>query len=218
TRRPRRSAREARSPKAARAPLRSGPPDRRTRGSSLERHRDPRVHYAARDALFRPILFRGSGIAWAGCRRSSCLRPTSGRGDAGGGRRSPRHRQGPTVKGRMSMRPTKFVMLLASVLVLAVTATPAGASSTSLRSRILRNKASNDEGYDEPLCQSRTSLCIDAYDDPAGDYVGPDEPSLEFKSGVAGSGNDITYRLTLPKEPPTRPRQSGKGATWNFQL
>ena len=115
------------------------------------------------------------------------------------------------------MRPTKFVMLLASVLVLAVSATPAGASSTSLRSRILRNKASNDEGYNEPLCQSRTSLCIDAYDNPAGDYVGHDEPSIEFKSGVAGSGNDITYRLTLPKEPPTRPRQSGKGATWNFQ-
>ena len=126
--------------------------------------------------------------------------------------------KGPTVKGRMSMRPTKFVMLLASVLVLAVSATPAGASSTSLRSRILRNKASNDEGYNEPLCQSRTSLCIDAYDNPGGDYVGHDEPSIEFKSGVAGSGNDITYRLTLPKEPPTRPRQSGKGATWNFQL
>ena len=102
--------------------------------------------------------------------------------------------------------------------MLALYAAPAGASGSTLSARVLRSKASDNNGYNEPLCQSRTSLCIDSYDNPGDEYVGHDEPSLEFKSNVPGSGNDITYRLTLPKEPSTRPRQSGQGATWNFQL
>jgi hypothetical protein len=74
-------------------------------------------------------------------------------------------------------------------------------------------------GYSEPLCQSRTSLCADAYTNPPGEYVGHDEPSVEFKSGLAGSGNDITYTITLPTEPSTFPTASGaSGSTWNFQL
>jgi hypothetical protein len=75
------------------------------------------------------------------------------------------------------------------------------------------------KGYEEPLCQSRTSLCADAYTNPPGEYVGHDEPSLEFKSGLPGSGNDITYTITLPTEPSTQPTPSGAtGSTWNFQL
>ena len=74
-------------------------------------------------------------------------------------------------------------------------------------------------GYQEPLCTSRASLCADPYDNPAGEYVGHDEPSVEFKSNVRGSGNDITYTVTLPTEPTKFPTQSGAhGTTWNFQL
>ncbi len=116
------------------------------------------------------------------------------------------------------MRSARSSIVLAGVLMLALYAAPAGASGSTLSARVLRSKASDNNGYNEPLCQSRTSLCIDSYDNPGDEYVGHDEPSLEFKSSVPGSGNDITYRLTLPKEPPTRPRQSGQGATWNFQL
>ena len=40
-----------------------------------------------------------------------------------------------------------------------------------------------------------------------------------FKSGRPGSGNDMTYTITLPKDPKTQPNASGAGgATWNFQL
>ena len=35
---------------------------------------------------------------------------------------------------------------------------------------------------------------------------------------MPGSGNDITYLMTLPTEPKAFPTQSGVGATWNFQL
>jgi hypothetical protein len=81
------------------------------------------------------------------------------------------------------------------------------------------SSSSASSAYHEPLCQSRSSLCADAYDNPGDEYVGHDEPSVLFKSGVRGSGNDITYTVVLPKEPKTQPTASGAtGSTWNFQL
>ena len=41
---------------------------------------------------------------------------------------------------------------------------------------------------------------------------------MEFKSGEPGSGNDITYTITLPGEPALQPRNDGSGGTWNFEL
>ncbi|KQZ89040.1 hypothetical protein ASD62_06700 [Phycicoccus sp. Root563] len=79
--------------------------------------------------------------------------------------------------------------------------------------------ASAHPAYREPLCQGRSSLCADTFDNPAGEYVGHDEPSVLFKSGVRGSGNDITYTVELPRDPRTQPTASGAtGSTWNFQL
>jgi hypothetical protein len=71
-----------------------------------------------------------------------------------------------------------------------------------------------------PLCQTQLSLCADAPPGTFGDnYVGHDEPSVEFKSGVPGSGNDMTYTVTLPMDPKQQPNASGAGGTtWNFQL
>jgi hypothetical protein len=49
--------------------------------------------------------------------------------------------------------------------------------------------------------------------------VGHDEPSVEFKSGVPGSGNDMTYTITLLTDPKQQPNASGAGgSTWNFEL
>lgn len=70
-----------------------------------------------------------------------------------------------------------------------------------------------------PLCSSEASLCADVSGNLAGWYVGHDEPSLEFKSGVPGSGNDMTYTVTLPSDPKRFPTASGaRGTTWNFEL
>ena len=33
-----------------------------------------------------------------------------------------------------------------------------------------------------------------------------------------GSGNNVTFQMVLPKDPPTRPQQDGSGGTDNFQL
>ena len=102
---------------------------------------------------------------------------------------------------------------------IAVGVTLAVAALTVLASAAMAAAPGKLGFYDRPLCTSGASLCADTYVNPPGQYVGHDEPSLEFKSGVAGSGNDITYTITLPTEPSQQPNNSGAGGTtWNFQL
>jgi hypothetical protein len=113
-------------------------------------------------------------------------------------------------------RSTLVITSVSGVLTLAAFMVPSAGAGTATSNAAHRTSAA--QAYHEPVCQSRSSLCADAYDNPEDEYVGHDEPSVEFKSGVAGSGNDMTYTITLPKEPPTRPSASGAGATWNFQL
>jgi len=91
-----------------------------------------------------------------------------------------------------------------------------GAARPSARAPFAPGKLGG--GYAEPLCESHSSLCRDSYDSPGEEYVGHDEPSLAFRSSRPGSGNDITYNLRLPKEPPIVPQNDGSGGTWNFQL
>ncbi len=95
-------------------------------------------------------------------------------------------------------------------------ASPAAVGSVATSPRVA---GASSGGYHEPLCESRSSLCIDTYDNPGDEYVGHDEPSIEFKSGVRGSGNDMTYTVTLPRNPRIQPTASGAGGTtWDFQL
>ena len=49
-------------------------------------------------------------------------------------------------------------------------------------------------------------------------YIGHDEPATLFYSNQPGSGNNVTYQLKLPKDPPTTPQQNGSGGTDNFQI
>ncbi len=69
------------------------------------------------------------------------------------------------------------------------------------------------------LCSSAVSTCHDPHGGINGQYVGHDEPSVGFKSDVPGSGNDITYLVTLPRDPAIQPNASGAGGTtWGFEL
>ena len=117
-------------------------------------------------------------------------------------------------------RSTLAALSFLSIPLLAAAALPASAASAasqaSSQAQVLR---ASSESYNEPLCQSKKSMCVDAQHYPNGQYVGHDEPSLEFKSGIPGSGNDMTYTMTLPRDPKTQPNASGAGGTtWNFQL
>jgi hypothetical protein len=101
-------------------------------------------------------------------------------------------------------RPVRLA--IASVVALSAWLGSAGAAQAVLKTTL-------------PFCQSHLSLCADTQPGALGTYVGHDEPSVEFKSGVPGSGNDITYTVTLPVDPQEQPNASGAGGTtWNFEL
>jgi hypothetical protein len=71
-------------------------------------------------------------------------------------------------------------------------------------------------------CASARAFCTEVHDSEdvfgEGVYVGHDEPSVLFYDGHQGAGNNQTYLMRLPKEPPTLPNQQGTGGTFNFQL
>ncbi len=109
------------------------------------------------------------------------------------------------------------VISLLSFLVLAAATLPATAA-TSAPARAMASHSSYPSIH-QPLCQSNRALCADLANNPKGAYVGHDEPSVLFKSGIPGSGNNMTYTLTLPRDPKKQPNASGAGgSTWNFQL
>ena len=97
---------------------------------------------------------------------------------------------------------------LAVFLLLGAMVTPASAASPRSAPALQH----------ESLCESARALCADPYATLGEGYVGHDEPSVLFKSGVRGSGNDITYQVKLPTNPTQQPKNNGKGATWDFQL
>ena len=69
------------------------------------------------------------------------------------------------------------------------------------------------------FCERHEYLCAEnAFNYSGGKHIGHDEPSLLFYSNTPGSGNSSIYNLTLPKDPPRLPNQSGTGGTFNFQL
>jgi hypothetical protein len=70
-------------------------------------------------------------------------------------------------------------------------------------------------------CAAGATTCTEVYDSEAvfgeGKYIGHDEPSNLFYSNVPGSGNNMRYQLTLPKDPsPSVPTAPGK--SFNFEL
>ena len=118
-------------------------------------------------------------------------------------------------------RSTLAALSLLSIPLLAAAALPASAASASSQASSQAHvvRASAESYNNAPLCSSKRSLCVDSQHYPDGKYVGHDEPSLEFKSNLPGSGNDMTYTMTLPRDPKTQPNASGAGGTtWNFQL
>jgi hypothetical protein len=81
-------------------------------------------------------------------------------------------------------------------------------------------KVSVSAGVSAHDCDDDGSLCTETVDPIGynGAYTGHDEPSLLFYSDTAGSGNRMTWRITLPADPSTFPNQLGTGGTFNFQL
>ncbi|OLE27345.1 MAG: hypothetical protein AUG49_05685 [Catenulispora sp. 13_1_20CM_3_70_7] len=71
-------------------------------------------------------------------------------------------------------------------------------------------------------CATGLAVCTEVHDSETvfGEdvYVGHDEPATLFYDSHPGAGNNNTYLLRLPKDPPRPPNQNGTGGTFNFQL
>ena len=68
-------------------------------------------------------------------------------------------------------------------------------------------------------CAQAAAMCTEVAqsDDVFGHYVGHDEPSMLFYSNRPGSGNHMSYNVTLPKEPSaSNPNQVNK--SYSFEL
>jgi hypothetical protein len=105
------------------------------------------------------------------------------------------------------MRFRSFIAF--SLLMLALLAAPGAWAATH---RPAQRPAQLD-------CKANLGYCTEPFDSGYdGQYVGHDEPALLFYSNVPGSGNSSIYQLTLPKDPPTLPRQDGTGGVFNFEL
>jgi hypothetical protein len=70
-------------------------------------------------------------------------------------------------------------------------------------------------GCDEDRSPLECTEISDAYQ-PWPYYVGHDEPSNLFYSNQPGSGNQMQYQVTLPKDP--QYTKEVRGVSWNFQL
>ena len=122
------------------------------------------------------------------------------------------------------MKRSKLAAIsLLSIPLLAAAALPAsaaGAASTATATSQTQTVSAEAASlYNKPLCTGKHSTCVDAQHYAKGQYVGHDEPSIEFKSNLPGSGNDMTYTTVLPRDPKVQPNASGVGGTtWNFEL
>ena len=104
-----------------------------------------------------------------------------------------------------------FALLVAMV---AASLLPASGSASS-------GSGSTSSGASR-TCKIALPLCADPAESindlAGGPYVGHDEPSIAFYDNQPGSGNDVTYKIRLPKDPPTMPTQdSANGVYWAFE-
>ncbi len=84
-----------------------------------------------------------------------------------------------------------------------------------------QNSTDIDRNLTIQKCPSNSGFCADlsrGASELVGRYTGHDEPALLFYSNVPGAGNNVSYRVTLPTDPPLAPKQNGTGGTFNFQL
>jgi hypothetical protein len=104
---------------------------------------------------------------------------------------------------------TRLAVLSALLAVVAVSLLAASSSASS-------GSTSTSSGASR-TCRIVLPLCTDPSDPindiAGGPYVGHDEPSILFYDKRHGSGNDVTYNIRLPKDPPTMPPRTAPTAS-----
>jgi hypothetical protein len=128
------------------------------------------------------------------------------------------------------MRRLLVVVAVGSLIAAFLATLPAGASGQSASSTSAAGRPAAQPAH---WCNTDGVTCVEPFQNwqdfpffsrirqegvKIGEYIGHDEPSALFYSSKPGAGNDVTYNLTLPSDPPVKPLQDGSGGTWNFQL
>jgi len=111
----------------------------------------------------------------------------------------------------------RILVILAALALIASMGASASASTT--RQAQAGRAASPGEQERRFLCNEGDPLCAETAEAIGyeGRYTGHDEPSVLFYSDKPGAGNNSSYRIVVPKDPPVLPRQDGSGGTFNFQ-
>src|SRR4029079_9060408 len=112
-------------------------------------------------------------------------------------------------------RMRRMLGILAAALVLV------GVNLTSNVGSAISAKppASHAQNVGKLMCSEGSPLSAETADSIGygGQYTGHDEPSLLFYSDQPGAGNNLQYRLVVPRDPPVLPKQNGEAGTFNFQ-
>jgi len=107
---------------------------------------------------------------------------------------------------------TLALLTMTAVIVLPSTILTSQMSTASAASTALQHHTLN--------CASNAQFCTEVYDSEQvfgqDVYVGHDEPAVLFYSQRPGSGNQMKYQLTLPRDPAPAPLSGGK--SFNFEL
>jgi hypothetical protein len=122
---------------------------------------------------------------------------------------------------RKPVRSWMYVVASAAVVIAPVAATSGSASQAATRmvTHTTSVKHVNMNQHMHINCSTAAAMCTEVAnsDDVFGHYVGHDEPSMAFYSHKAGSGNNMSYTVTLPTEPPgTNPNNVNKA--FSFEL
>lgn len=117
---------------------------------------------------------------------------------------------------RVQTRPRLLMILVSLAMAMAIALSLSVSGAQAATNASMASTASQHHSLN---CVSNSQLCTEVADSESvfGEnvYVGHDEPSTLFYSNRPGSGNQMRYQLTLPKDPPPTPIN---GRTYNFQL
>jgi len=113
------------------------------------------------------------------------------------------------------VKPVRLVLSATTALAVAVALALVAAPAAGARA-----KAGWPAGQHGAInCSYASAMCTEVADSDEvfGHYVGHDEPSVLFDSNVRGSGNHMSYNVTLPHDP-SASNPNAPGKSYNFEL
>lgn len=120
----------------------------------------------------------------------------------------------------MKLLKSKLTFVAVAIVIcgLALTSLWYGYGPLSVHAASPKGKANSQHYHID--CSTGNPTCTEVWDSEKvfgeGHYVGHDEPSNLFYSNQPGSGNQMRYGLTLPKDP--SPTSIGPNKSFNFEL